>query len=129
MPGWLLTAVTIAIVLWLTLARTPLPDNDLPAIPGLDKVVHAVMFAGVTAVLWLDWRMACRHRLSRWQASACALAAVALGGLIEMTQDAMGMGRTADMADFIADIIGGAGMLAAIGLWLRSSPTGAGRRQ
>ena len=97
MPAWLLTIVTVAAVLLVTLCRPPMPEEDIPSIPGLDKVVHALMCAAVSAAL-------------------CSLGAILLGGAIEIAQGAMHMGRAADFYDFVADTIGA---LAAFALLLR----------
>ena len=50
--------VTLAAVLWLTLAPQPLPDLDVPPFDGLDKVMHAVMMGGLAGAFMFDWRYA-----------------------------------------------------------------------
>ena len=116
MPSWLLTIVTVAASLLVTLCRPPMPEEDIPSIPGLDKVVHALMCAAVTAAAWVDLRLWLRRRPAAWQTSLCSLGAILLGGAIEIAQGAMHMGRAADFYDFVADTIGA---LAAFAILLR----------
>lgn len=105
LPPWMLTAMTTVAILYLTLVPHPLPDNDIPLFAGADKVVHAVMFGSLYLMMWADrvrrdrsWR-ACR-------AAVMAALAVAFGGLIELAQQWMGMGRGCELADWIADTAG-----------------------
>lgn len=114
LPQGVFAAVVTAAILWLTLAPDPLPDNELPLIPGLDKVAHACMFGGFYFAIVFEW--VTRHR-SRQQKPitwvpgltttlAAAIMAIAFGGIIELVQGAMAMGRGCDFTDFIADIAG-----------------------
>ncbi len=119
-PAGVFTMAVTAAILWLTLAPHPLPDNDMPVIPGLDKVVLACMFGGFYFVLALDsvlWRAgrkkAIRSLVTGRMAVAFALASVVFGGAIELAQGAMGMGRGCDVWDFVADAAG-----VAVAVWL-----------
>lgn len=113
-PAFTLTAATLAAILWLTLARTPLPETDLPTFPGADKLVHAVMFGTLTVIACWDWYASRRRALCNWQISLCAIVAIALGGGIEIEQGAMGNGRSADILDFVADTIGALAAMAIV---------------
>ena len=107
LPPYALTVVIMAIILYLTLVPKPLPDNDIELFPGADKVVHAIMFGALTGAIAID-------RASRWGMKALSvgsLVAYALigsitGGVIELLQGALGMGRSADVYDFAADTAG-----------------------
>lgn len=107
MPPWLLTALCGAAILWLTLAPRPLGDLEPPLFPGADKLVHAIMFGGLTAMMLLD-----RTRRNGWHpvrvatTVAYAGAASGLGVAIEFVQRAMGMGRGYDALDMAADTAG-----------------------
>ena len=105
-PAWCVTTIVLGAILWLTLARAPIPETEIPAIPGADKVVHAIMFGGLTLVMCWDWSVSRRQILKRWQVSLCAVASIIVGGAIEIAQGAMGYGRSADIMDFAADTIG-----------------------
>lgn len=119
LPTGTLTILTILAILWLTLAPDPLPSTGMKLFPGADKAVHACMFGGLFFMVYLDrdgtyrkrrirWNPAQRMRFTIFAAMGCAL----FGGAIELAQDAMRMGRSADWLDFVAD---GAGVaLAAV---------------
>lgn len=102
---WIATVLVVLAILYLTLVPRPLPDTDIE-LPGLDKLVHAVMFGGLAFVACVD----VSNRHSRLfvplsvRASWLVAAAVALfGGAVEVAQDAMAMGRGGDVLDFLAD--------------------------
>lgn len=110
LPAGTLTILTILAILWLTLAPDPLPSTGMKLFPGADKVVHACMFGGLFFMVYLDrdgtyrkrrtpWNPAQRMRFTIFAAMGCAL----FGGAIELAQDAMRMGRSADWLDFVAD--------------------------
>ena len=54
MPQFLVSGTVVAAVLYLTLAPKPLPDNDINWFKHTDKIVHAVMMAGVYLAVALD---------------------------------------------------------------------------
>jgi hypothetical protein len=98
----------MALAAWLFIA----PDvGPPPAIPFQDKIFHAVAFACLTGpgVLVLP-----RRYLWFWVAHM-----VALGGGIELVQARGDEGRSGDVFDFAADVVG---IVAALGVgrWLRA---------
>lgn len=104
LPRWVLTAVCTALILYLTLVPKPLPDNDIPFWEHTDKIVHAFMFGSLYACLFLDlWRGRNPGGRRSWLA---VIPVIALGGLIELLQQAMKLGRGGDIADFVADFAG-----------------------
>lgn len=107
LPAWLLTGLCVAAIAWLTLAPQPLGDTDLPLFPGADKVAHALMFGGLTFCILLDFRRRDEWRPLSYKAAAAAVfAAVMLGALTEILQDAMHLGRGGDILDLAADTAG-----------------------
>ena len=103
----IISGLGMAVAAWVLIA----PDiGPPPAIPFQDKIFHAVAFACLTgpAVLVLPGRY-----LWFWIAHMAAL-----GGGIELVQARMGEGRSGDLLDFIADLVGIAVALG-IGRWLR----------
>lgn len=110
-PRFLLPALTLAAILWLTLAPSPVDGLDVPLFEGADKVVHALMFGALAWALTVDRAV---HRPRRpapapWRAAALAALGSALaGGAIEIAQETMGYGRTGDWLDFAADTAGAA---------------------
>lgn len=114
-PG-LLSSVVVLAILWLTLAPHPLPADDIPMFfPNADKLVHALMFGGLVFALVIDRELFLQRRYlttSRMPRRSCLplilffVAATLFGGLIELLQNAMGLGRGADWLDFAADASG-----------------------
>ena len=102
------SGLVMALAAWLFIA----PDvGPQPAIPFQDKIFHAVAFACLTGpgVLVLP-----RRYLWFWVAHM-----VALGGGIELVQARGDEGRSGDVLDFAADVVG---ILVALGVgrWLRA---------
>ena len=98
----------MALAAWLFIA----PDvGPPPAIPFQDKIFHALAFACLTGpgVLVLP-----RRYLWFWVAHM-----VALGGGIELVQARGDEGRSGDVLDFAADVVGIVVALG-VGRWLRA---------
>ena len=83
------------------------PASDVPnAPPGVDKIVHAALFLALAATgRWAGLRPA---------VLLPALVAYAAGS--EVVQGLSGIGRTASVADWAADVVG---VLAGLALWAR----------
>ncbi len=112
-PAWLFSAAVIVAILWLTLARDPLPSGAFPAFEGIDKLGHACMFGGLYFALAFDLSLARFRRggkeKSRLGIATCVLMAgfcVVFGGAVELLQEAMREGRSAEALDFLADVAG-----------------------
>ena len=114
-PTGLLTGVILALILWLTLAPHPTGDMKLPLFPGADKIVHLLMFGFLTFVALLEtmkrkkWAM-----LSLVTIAVISILAALLGIGIELLQRAMGLGRSFEILDILADT---AGAIGAGGVW------------
>lgn len=107
--SWWPTAIVLVAVLWLTLSPNPLPDSDVEFFQGADKVVHALMMGGLSAVLIIDFRRRRPRHGHVVSASEVIVAGIGLtlfAAIDEWAQGAMGLGRTSDIIDFWADIIG-----------------------
>ena len=110
MPAGFLTAVRLGravfvgvVVLSLVVLFTP--ARDVPgAPPGVDKLVHAVLFLGLAATgRWAGLRPA---------ALGAALVVYAAGS--EVLQGLPAVGRTTSVADWVADVVG---LLTGLALW------------
>lgn len=107
-PAYMPSALVVAAILYLTLVPSPLPDTRLPLFPGADKLVHAAMFGGLALVLLVDASRSRRRVVGSAGAAALCLASGLFGGVIELLQMAMAMGRGAEWLDFAADLFGAA---------------------
>lgn len=105
-PRFLTSAVVTAGVLYLTLAPRPFGSVRIPLFEGADKVVHFMMFFAMAFAYHFDFRRGKKPvdeaRLMGW----IFVSLSALGGLIELAQWKMRMGRSGDWYDLLADIAG-----------------------
>lgn len=114
-PTGVLSGITVAIILWLTLAPHPTGDLELPLFPGADKIVHALMFGFLAFVVLLEtmkhnhWKM-----LSLVTIGVAGIGCGVFGIGIEFLQRAMGLGRSLEILDMLAD---SAGAITAAAIW------------
>lgn len=105
-PRFLTSAVVTAGVLYLTLAPRPFGSVRIPLFEGADKVVHFMMFFAMAFAYHFDFRRGKKPvdeaRLMGW----IFVSLSAFGGLIELAQWKMRMGRSDDWYDLLADIAG-----------------------
>lgn len=106
---WWPSMLTFALVLWLTLAPDPVPEDTIPVFPGADKIVHAIMMGGLTGVLIFDYKRATTARGEKIPVRAV----VVICGIVllfsifdEFAQTFMALGRSGDVWDFVADAVG-----------------------
>lgn len=107
LPGWTLSVLTLAVIMWLTLVPDPFGDDSPSLFPGADKLVHALMFGFLALMILLDIR-----RRNAWrgttlaEAVAAAVISTSIGVLIEFLQLVMALGRGFEVADMLADFSG-----------------------
>lgn len=117
LPAWILTILTVAAILWLTLAPDPLPHEEpILLFPSADKVVHGLMFGFLTFVALVDWARGRDFRRVRWPVClATAFLSTMFGIAIEFAQRGMGLGRGFEVLDMLAD---GIGAFATASVWI-----------
>lgn len=103
-PRWVLTVFMVALVSFLTLDSDPLPSVNISLFPGADKVVHGLMFFAIGFSLHFDVSRTGKRKFFITLVNIFAV--TAFGGIIEILQGAMDVGRSADFMDFIADFVG-----------------------
>ena len=111
------TAIVASAILYLTLAPDPVPGTNLMLFQGTDKVVHAIMMLTAS----FDYARTSDQAVSRVPLINYAIIGgmtILFGAAIEVVQEISGLGRSAEIADLIADAIG-----AFIGLLLAPSVT------
>jgi len=87
--------LTLAVTLTLTVAMLWPLDAPPPAQEGADKLVHLIAFAALASPL---------ARTGRFGLLPVFIGASAFGGAIELIQPSFN--RSADMNDWIADVVG-----------------------
>lgn len=106
---YLPTFLVVCVILYGTLSGNPMGDTSLPAIPHIDKIIHAVMMGGLLATFAFDWQRANPDKpltpSFMWAIFGCILA-FSIGD--ELLQGAIDNGRSGDPFDFLADCIGAA---------------------
>lgn len=112
-PPYQPTVAVLIAILYLTLLPQPLGEEDIHLFDGADKVVHFIMFGGLTGTYIFD-----RYRMSRpvglRGALMAALGSSLLGAMVEYMQYAMQMGRAGnDIYDAMANT---AGAFCAVGI-------------
>lgn len=104
-PG-ILSGICILVIIYLTLAPKPLPDVDL-GFDFSDKIAHLLLFFVATCVFYFDYIKNRYPRHPRLDVVvAITLSSIIFGGLIELLQELMGMGRHQDIYDFVFNTIG-----------------------
>lgn len=98
------TIVVLAVITYLSLAQDPVHTQGLRLFEGADKVVHGCMYLALVVVGSYDL-----YRVGRFSVGGSLgwmVAAVVWGGVMELLQGAMGLGRSADWLDFAANSCG-----------------------
>jgi len=117
---YLLSILVILTIFILCLMNTePLPPSPMT---NFDKLVHTVMFLGLSGVIFFDNTGYLRFPISKIRIFLSVfLLPVAIGGLIEIMQEYLTITRSGDWFDFLFDTLGALfGMMIAfiINRWL-----------
>lgn len=99
-----LSLIIIAAIIYLSLFKPP--TNNACAIPHWDKVVHFVMYAGFSAVLWFEY-LRSHPRINRIRMVLGAIVApIIFGGVMEIAQSNLTDYRSGDRYDFLFNTLG-----------------------
>ena len=118
-----LPALWAIVVLVLTLT----PANEMPNTPSwellsFDTAAHAGVFALLAALSWFSMRRQRRWpRLARHPGMVVLVGCILFGGLIEILQFTMNLGRHAEWTDVLGDSIGAALVLGMATAWAARS--------
>ncbi|GHV52786.1 membrane protein [Bacteroidia bacterium] len=94
----------LLLILYLSFFRPP--SLDIPLFPGVDKVVHFCMYAGVTAVLWFEFFLNYRRKPSlpiRHALTGAVFCPILFGGLVELGQNFLTDYRGGEWFDFFCN--------------------------
>ena len=90
-----------------------LPGNDFPSLPGYwdalypDKIVHMGLFGMLILLLSVgSYYKAGKVALSKKLIFTYLVVVIALGGITELLQKWVFVGRSCDIKDFYADVVG-----------------------
>ena len=94
-------------ILYLSFAP-PSTFKGVPSFENEDKLVHIIMYGGLTCVLIFDFRLYARNNPLSSLAFIliCLLTPVILGGVVEILQPLYFAPRTAEWFDWFSDITG-----------------------
>lgn len=105
---WWPTALTVALILYATLAEHPAGAEELPVIPYIDKLIHAIMMGGLTGAAVFDYKRA--HRAEGSLTAAVmyriVLAVMLFSFVDEIAQEYLTDARGGEVGDFVADGLG-----------------------
>jgi VanZ family protein len=102
LPRWLLFILWGVVVSWLSLVPSPPVINS--GFFGWDKFQHAASYGVFTLLAGWAFGYSPTDMKHRWLRAAAL--AVLFGGLIEVAQGVLTKTRTAELADFFADLVG-----------------------
>lgn len=101
------TAIVLAVILYATLTSDPIGADDIPPIPHIDKLIHAIMMGGLFSAIVFDLQRSHRsRRVSTRLMVTIALGVMAFGILDEIGQTMMANGRSGEIFDLGADWLG-----------------------
>ena len=102
---WWPTMIVVAVIAYATLDSDPMGADQLPPIPHIDKLIHAIMFGGLFSALAFDYYRA-GNRMTRRMLLFFAIGSFVAGIADEWAQSAIDTGRSGELFDLLADAIG-----------------------
>ena len=104
-PAFLYSGALLLLILFLTLSPDITGGSTMKLFPHADKAVHFLMFGALAAALTFDiFRR--RDSIRFGLVILCGIVSSLIGGLVEILQEAMRLGRSGDVWDFLADCCG-----------------------
>lgn len=99
-----LSLLIIAAILFLSLFNPP--KTKLDTVQNIDKIAHVCMYGGLELVIWIEYLR--HHNNLNWFKIILfgIIFPILLGGLMELAQMKLTLGRSGEWADLIADAIG-----------------------
>lgn len=106
--SWWPTMLVVAVIIYATWVPQPVAPEDIPPLPHIDKVIHAVMMGGLSAALLFDWRRMAPagHRITRRVMYTVIMAVLVFSVVDEVVQGLLPIGRPSDWLDLVADFFG-----------------------
>lgn len=99
--------LTMMVVLYATWLPSDIQPDNLPPIPHLDKLIHAVMLGGLCGAVIFDCKRLDRAaRLTRHTVWRAVIAVAAFAVVDEVVQGLLPIDRPSDYVDLLADWVG-----------------------
>jgi VanZ family protein len=99
------SALVVLAVLFLSFFKPP--KTAISDISNIDKIIHAIMYIGLSLIVWLEFLRKHTGKLSLWRGWLVAsLFPIILGGGIELGQEYLTSNRSGEWLDFAADTAG-----------------------
>lgn len=100
--------IVLCVILYATWLPHPLPETSIPAIPHIDKLIHAIMMGGFVGALMFDYYRGCpsRRPLTLRITLAFTASVMAFCVVDEVVQGILPIGRPSDPIDLLADWFG-----------------------
>lgn len=106
LPSFSLSIVIGIIILVLTLMPNP-PGSEMKMFLGVDKLVHFIMFGGMSLAIGLDvQRRNWNERFGLYKLFITFLSASIMGVMVEVMQSIMEFDRSFEYLDIVADSLG-----------------------
>ncbi|MGL4806862.1 MAG: VanZ family protein [Bacteroidales bacterium] len=103
MRKYILIIIAYGIVTYLCLMPS-IPDTSIPTIPNIDKVAHFLFYLFISTVSYFAIY---KREIAIWKLyTGVLIFPIIFGGLIEILQKYFFPPRSAEWADFVADILG-----------------------
>ncbi|MCM1032148.1 MAG: VanZ family protein [Odoribacter sp.] len=99
---WWPSLIVLAVIIYGTWVPKPIDPDNIPAIPGIDKIIHAIMMGGFTGSILFDFRRSGRT-LTRRPIVVTAVAVALFSIADEVIQGLLPIGRPSDPLDLLAD--------------------------
>lgn len=114
---YILSLLTAAFILYISVIH--ISSNPLPQVKSLDKIVHILMYLGLTTTMGIEYLRGQSHsKPTRLKLLLPWMIAVVYGGVIELLQAYCTTNRSGDWYDWMGNTLGAT--LSLIGLWLIS---------
>lgn len=99
--------IIIAIILYLSFA-SPSTFKEVPTFKFEDKLIHLLMYGGLTGILIFDFRQYAKNNYTTFLAFilVCLLFPATLGGAVEIIQPIYFPPRSAEWLDWCSDLSG-----------------------
>ena len=101
--GFWPSLIVLLVILYATWVPQPIDPDDIPPIPHIDKLIHAIMMGGLCGALMFDYYRNRLGLLTPRTIIAFTVAVMAFSAVDEWMQGVLPIGRPSDFIDLLAD--------------------------